>query len=520
MSYSYGYKEHKACEPNIDCAKCKPKHLKPQNILLECGEGTGSKTFTSSDDVPFQLAHVTVDTTCLNKPQVLIKFTSLIRMEVLEDFGATVRLQYELFRACDGAEPISLGLWMFEKVDVFQTVFENIEEAFNFIFCECQGCHGCSDYFVTVTPVEIINATATVNNGRMAALSQSLCNSTKEFEDFDTKYSNTKFDQKHPKPKELLLQCGQGNGGIFFREETDPSANIAHVAVDTTCLSKPEVLIEFSSIIKLDGGILELRLQFELFRRCEDSEPISLGTWRFERTGVTVNNGLDEAFGFISCQNGTCPGCCEYFVTVTVLNIDSNSPDASVSVNNGRMTALVQPSKVGYYHDEYKSNDEKCDCVSCQSKHSKPKKILLECGSGTGNRTFTSSSQENPFQLAQVTIDTTCLCKPVANIEFSSIVSFEVLTGFSGGGRLRYELFRACDSGAPISLGVWSIGRINFSSKDIDRVTTTFDFTFCECLTCPRCCDYFVTVTPVGILGEGFTATVRNSRMAALAQEG
>ncbi len=52
-------------------------------------------------------------------------------------------------------------------------------------------------------------------------------------------------------------------------------------------------------------------------------------------------------------------------------------------------------------------------------KHPKPQEILLECGSGTGSRIFTS---------ANVSIDTTHFHNPIVNIEFSSIVGF-VLTG-------------------------------------------------------------------------------------------
>ncbi|WP_432664877.1 DUF4489 domain-containing protein [Wukongibacter baidiensis] len=510
------------CEPVSNFTKCKLNHLKPKKILLECGEGAGRTTFTSSDDASFQLAHVTVETTFLNRTEVLIKFSSTVRMVNLTPSiqqPGTVVLKYELLRVCNGGDPISLGIWMFDEVNVNSNYFDNIEEAFSFIYCDCLICQGCCDYFVTITPVEIDDAIATISNGRLVALSQSLCDSLEQYKALDTKNKDTKFNQNHPRPKEILLECGQGNGGIVFREPTDPPSNIAYVTIDTNCLSRPEVLIDFSSIIKLGRGLFNTILQFELFRVCDNGEPVLRGNWRFERTGANLTHELDEAFSFIFCETLTCHECCEYFVKVTVLDILSIG-DASVLIDNGRMTALAQSTKDCYYHDNYEIRNEKCDCIDCKSQSLKPRRIVLECGEGTGSRTFTPSSDETPFQLAHTTIDTTYLYKPMVNIEFSSIVSFENLTTLPGDGRLRYELFRACDSRKPIALGVWSIGRRVFAGSAIDRVTNTFDFTFCDCITFPSCCEYFVTVTPIGLRGTDFTVTVSNGRMAILASDG
>ncbi|WP_432666776.1 DUF4489 domain-containing protein [Wukongibacter baidiensis] len=91
----------------------------------------------------------------------------------------TIRLRYELFRFCDSGKPISLGIWMFDKVNVTNDFFDSIEESFSFIFCECLTCNGCFEYFVTVTPIGISTTgiisevfTVTVSNGRMAVLAQ------------------------------------------------------------------------------------------------------------------------------------------------------------------------------------------------------------------------------------------------------------------------------------------------------------------------------------------------------------
>lgn len=500
---------------NNGCSDCILKHPKPKGMIIECGEGTGSKIFTSSDDTAFQLAHVTLDTTSLKRSEVLIKFSSIISMERIDE-PATLKLQYELFRTCDGEELKSLGTWMFEEVNVINRGFDHQEESFSFILCESLNSLRCQEYFVTVTPIEITNARATVSNGRIAALSQSLCDELKyENKTKDLKYDAAKFEENYPKPKEVLLACGQGNGSVIFKEEpeVEPPIDIAHVTIDTTCINSPKVLIEFSSIIKIDNEVFNISLQFELFRVCGDGEALSLGIWKFERTGVDENIELTKSFDFTFCDFKALSSCCEYFVRITPIEIATLFSGVDVTVDNARIVAIAQSSKNHLYYYDGKSIDRKGDCFYCVQKSPKPKKILLECGEGNGSKIFTKSS-DSPLQLAHVTIDTTSLCSPIVNIEFSSIVSFERSPN-RGDGRLRYELFKVCDNGSPIPIGIWMSERTDITN--FDRSTNIFNFTFCDCITCPGCCNYFVTVTPIRI--EDAIVTVSNGRMAALVVE-
>lgn len=507
------YMNNNYFEASKSLNKCKAKHPKPQ-LLLECGEGTGNNTFTSSSNTTLQLAHVTLEATCLTRTQVLIKFSSIVSVRRLID-EATVRLQYELFRVGDDRKPESLGNWIFEEVNVMTNGFDKQEESFSFIFCDCKPCQGCCDYFIAVTPIEIEGAAATVGNGRMSALSKSLCDSVKDEDKiYNTKTEVTKFKQKHLNPKETLLACGQGNGSVVFRENNaetnrlDPSVAIAHVNLDMSFLAKPKVQIEFSSMIEIEDGVEDIRLQFELFRVCDGGGPLSRGTWNFERTNVNELIELTKPFDFIFCELEVPSKCCEYFVTVKPLEIDIDSPGGDVVVNNARIVAIGQSTKS---LDNCRTLDKKNDCIDCVTNHHQASQMVLECGDGTGNRSFTSGN-EPAFQLARVNIDTTCLCNPMVNIEFSSIVSFNG----SGNGRLRYELFRVCNGREPISLGIWISERIRISL--FDRTTNIFNFTFCDCITCPGCCDYFVKVTPI-FISSGLTVTVSNGRIAVLAQE-
>lgn len=520
MTKNQSYQDCKSCDSDNKFAKCKPKHSNPQNILLECGEGTGSRTFTSSDDSAFQLAYVTVDTTCLNKPKVIIKFSSIVTMvnlaEDFQEFG-TVRLRYELFKLCESEEPKSIGAWIYEQVIVPLSTFNRQEESFSFMFCECTNCSKCCEYFVTVTPIEITNATATVSNGVMAALSQSLC----DYPNNQCKVHDSKYNhriEKHPKPKEILAICGSGNGSSSYRLSTElpPPPGISHATVDTTCLKNPKVLIEFSSNISL-LSIRDIRLQFELFRVCGDGEPVSRGIWRFEKTGsVFGNDFVEKIFSFIFCECKAPSSCCEYFVILTVNELNADFDLIDVTIDNARMSAFAQESSDCSNNDDYKTDDEKDDYIDCIPKHPKPKKIILECGSGVGSRRFTQSSTER-FQVGQVTIDTTCLCKPLVNIEFSSIIGFEIQEiGPDIVPQLQIELFRVCDNRSPVPIGVWVLENLDQTG----RITNAFHVIACDCTTCPGCCDYFITATPFGTTGSENAVTVSDVRIAALAQEG
>ncbi len=101
----------------------------------------------------------------------------------------------------------------------------------------------------------------------------------------------------------------------------------------------------------------------------------------------------------------------------------------------------------------------------------------------------------------------------MVNIQFSSIISFVNTSDFPDG-RILYELFRVCDNGRPISLGLWVYERIFFN---YDRSTEIANITYYECLTCTGCCDYFITATPLNV--TGMDIIVGNGRVAAIAQE-
>ncbi len=391
---------------------------------------------------------------------------------------------------------------MFEKVNIqSDDLSVKSVESFNFIFCEGTTCPECCDYFVTIKPVEIINGsetdvTATISNGRIVALTQSLC-----------ECSNDQHKPKDTELKDVILMCGQGNGSAIFRNPSESAVRIANVTIDTSRLCKPKVLVEFSSIINYavtaDSNV---GFQFELFRVCNNGEPVLRGSWTFEVGLIEGIFASSTGFGFTFCECVNFSGCCEYFVELKPIEVPVGRLD-NIMISNSKITALVQSTK---------TLNRSCNFIDSEDHYPKTKKILFACGNGTGNRTFTSSD-DSAFQLAQVTVDTTCLCKPVVNIEFSSIVSFiRTSPSLDLNGLLLFELFRVCDDGHAESRGIWTVAKIDLNSS---KFTESFDFTFCEPIKCKSgCCTYFVKVTPTEI--ENGQVSVSNGRIAALVQEG
>lgn len=167
------------------------------------------------------------------------------------------------------------------------------------------------------------------------------------------------------------------------------------------------------------------------------------------------------------------------------------------------------------------------DAIDCKTKE---KKTLLACGEGNGSMTFTPLSNNQPFQIAHVNIDTSNLCQPIVNIEFSSAVKFEISQAENESGiiTLQYELFSSCDGKAPLSKGVWMYQKFVVQGQEMNRIeTTSFGFNFCECFTCcSGCLEYFVLVKPIQVEvfpvsgNTEIKATVSNGAIAALAQEG
>ncbi len=303
---------------------------------------------------------------------------------------------------------------------------------------------------------------------------------------------------KRIKPKEithkpLKIFCGQG-GSAYFSNVDSPAVGVGVVTVDARDLYKPLIKIKFSSIVTLTSTDhpAEARVTFTLFKACDDGEPILLDSWVYEAFDIEDSNdaiGLTTSFSFIFCDCLNCSRLCDYFVDVSVNSLDA----AAISVDNVQLQAIT---------------------------HEK----LLFCGQGM-NSVFPGNNEEEPIiptpsnaRLGQVTVNTRDLCKPVVEVEFSSIVNL-IASDDNAVASLNFQLFRVCDDekeAVLVNNWIYEVYEID-ASRDI-RLSTSFSFTFCEPLYPAKCCDYFVEVS-VGGLKFVDTISVTEINIAALAGE-
>ncbi|WP_461612794.1 DUF4489 domain-containing protein [Clostridium sp. Marseille-QA1073] len=137
-----------------------------------------------------------------------------------------------------------------------------------------------------------------------------------------------------------------------------------------------------------------------------------------------------------------------------------------------------------------------CKCATDKNidlMHPLPIPILLSCSTGNGLSIFPNISV--PITIASITVDTTCLCKPVVKIDFNSTINYQAL--ISGGTSITpftliFELSKFCNDGTKVALGSWtySIGSLLVATD----LTNSFNFTYCECNTCSSCFVYTVDI--------------------------
>ncbi|HHU18015.1 MAG TPA: DUF4489 domain-containing protein [Clostridiales bacterium] len=146
------------------------------------------------------------------------------------------------------------------------------------------------------------------------------------------RYAELYNARKRPKPKKILLECGCKPQDAIFeiddgRVEENQSFVLDRVIVDTTCLFRPLVKVEFSSLIAFeaedeegDEHEVEVDLLFKLLRTCNGVTEC-VQTWRYLYE-IDVENDIDELeveisepFTVTFCDRA-CPGCCEYKMVV------------------------------------------------------------------------------------------------------------------------------------------------------------------------------------------------------------
>lgn len=293
---------------------------------LSCGQGMSAVFNGNNQDQPIipnpssaGLGQVTVNTDGFNKPVVEIEFSSIVNL-IASSFNAIASLNFQLFRVCDEEEPVLVNNWIYEVFEIETSVAIRLSTSFSFIFCELLSLVKCCDYFIEVSVggLESID-TISITDVHIAALAE----------------------EAGDCGKKALLSCDQGRGGAFTNTNMPPII-VGSVIIDTVDICEPRVSIEFSSIVSFLSTVngAEGRLNFKLFRACDNGKPVLLNNWIYEV--YEVESGSREmrfidSFDFNYCDDMACTGCCEYFVEVTLENIIT----AVILVDNVHMTALA-----------------------------------------------------------------------------------------------------------------------------------------------------------------------------------
>lgn len=159
---------------------------------------------------------------------------------------------------------------------------------------------------------------------------------------------------KHPEPKKILLECGFNPQDAIFNVDECRCKHFEEfvldkVLVDTTCLCRPQVKIEFSSLVffKAEGKgyceqEIELELLFELERICNGHKE-TVQTWKYTREFEVKAEKLEVEFSdpfTVTFCDRACPGCCEYRMKVKVKELEGDFK--ALRVTKPDLSALAQ----------------------------------------------------------------------------------------------------------------------------------------------------------------------------------
>lgn len=153
---------------------------------------------------------------------------------------------------------------------------------------------------------------------------------------------------KHPAPGKSLLRCS--NGGFSSTDITFVAANtpltlnrpIASVSIDTTCLCRPSILIDFAGI--LTGTPITVTavalFNFTLFKTCKGMRVrIPVATFSYSFLNVfTLPDSRTLKFEYSSCDD-LCEDCCTY--TLELTSISNIAPGVVNFSITGKLCALA-----------------------------------------------------------------------------------------------------------------------------------------------------------------------------------
>ncbi len=320
---------------------------------------------------------------------------------------------------------------------------------------------------------------------------------------------------KHPCPQGIIINCCTGTGvntGFIVPPLIPPPevpVPLVCTTLDTTCLCRPVVKIEFDcNVFFTVSEAAETALILQLKKSCNNGQEIVCGTWSVTRNNV-LGSASSDSFAFAFCDSNPCPGCCTYVVEIISFEVEEddqarifiNAPTlkgiametCGVPAGNGSPDTSLYKKKVteAYGNQEMRCPPAAPVCADCEPKHPCPQGAIFNCCTGSDiPNTSVCPTVSRP--LVCVTIDTTCLCRPLVTLDFSAVIAAtnDSLTFTT----LIFQLKKSCENGQEIECGSWTFERsVNVPSGPLIN-NDSFRFTFCDCNPCPDCCTYSVTL--------------------------
>ncbi|OOM76456.1 hypothetical protein CLPUN_26880 [Clostridium puniceum] len=153
-------------EVSLTSRICRNTSPEPGRSLLSCGSGgVGPLPMISTQlSRPIPVASVSIDTTNMCNPKILLTFTCLIVLPAT----IMVNLNFVIVKTTDGGAPQEIG-----GTHTFSEIASVLEsESFCFQYCDCSPCHSCTTYTIKLEPSSLIAETAglTITNATLTAL--------------------------------------------------------------------------------------------------------------------------------------------------------------------------------------------------------------------------------------------------------------------------------------------------------------------------------------------------------------
>ena len=339
---------------------------------------------------------------------------------------------------------------------------------------------------------------------------------------------------KHPCPQGVIANCCTGAGATTGRIippallPPEEPISLVCTTLDTTCLCKPIIKIGFVCDVSFAFfSAVPVSLNFLLKKSCNNGQEVMCGTWTLTTTQV-LSRFATDSFEFAFCDRNPCPGCCTYAVEVIVETAAGASLATYISaptikaiatetcnaqnVNYSLETPLCGVTRETYGHQTVNCPPASTVYADCEPKHPCPQGVIFNCGTGTDIQT-TNVCPTTPLSLVCVPIDTTCLCRPLVTLDFSTVIAATIPVGNTV--TLIFQVKKSCDNGQEIKCGSWTFER-NVPSVNLLR-SNTFRFTFCDCNPCPGCCTYSVELVFCRTFGPDVPFTGNFSINAATA---